>query len=186
MSAFSDASEPVFQIDFKTPISFDWVTPTGDGVIHQPMIRADITYDGKTYAGIGYCKRYWVREDYGYLAWRFINGGVGGGQYLLWTAEANFGVDYRKYDYFKIAYPDGSIAQAGDTDSFHRDDAAYATIDDVSYEVRIEELGTWSTVLRGDETQLMLRQRFCKMKVLHDGRVDEGYAINETGVGVIQ
>ena len=156
------------------PVTFDWSTPGGGAVIHQPLIRADIAYRGETCTGIGYCKRFWFHEDTDYLAWRFIEGETGGGQSMLWTADGNFGGDYRKYDYFKIAYPDGRLMQAADIDSRHRDDAAYATIDGVPFEVRIEGLGTWSTVLRGNETQLMLRQRFCKMTVHHEGRIEEG------------
>lgn len=185
----ADSVDPaglVFQIDFKTPTSLDWVTPLGAAVIHQPLIRADIQYRGKTYPGIGYCKRYWFHEDTDYLAWRFIEGEVGDGRYMVWTADGNFGGDYQKYDYFKIAYANGQLSQAGDIESYHRDDGAYSTIDGVSYEVQIEALGTWSTVLVGEETRLKLRQRFCKLKILHDGQVDEGYAINETGTGAIR
>ena len=186
VSALSEDSEPVFRIDFRTPITFDWLTPHDAAAIHQPLIRAEITYGGRTCAGVGYCKRFWFHQDTDYLAWRFIEGELGGGRSMLWTADGNFGGDYRKYDYFKIAYPDGRLLQAGDRDSFHRDDAAHATIEGVPWEVRIEGLGTWSTVLRGADTRLMLRQRFCRMRVQHGETVEEGYAINETGTGSIR
>ena len=186
MSAFTEDSELVFQVDFNTPLTFDWGTPLGAAVIHQPLIRANVTYKGSTCESIGYCKRFWFYEETDFLAWRFIEGEVGGGQYMLWTADGNFGGDYNKYDYFKIANPNGNIVQAGDNESYHRDNGAYATIDGVKYEVEIEGLGTWSTVLHGDETLLKLRQRFCKLKVMHDGKVEVGYAINETGVGAIR
>ena len=186
MSAFSEDSELVFKVDFTTPLTFDWGTPLGAAVIHQPLIHANVTYKGRTSESIGYCKRYWFYEETDFLAWRFIEGEVGGGQYMVWTADGNFGGDYNKYDYFKIANPNGNIVQSGDTESYHRDDGAYASVDGVSYEVEIEGLGTWSTVIKGDETLLKLRQRFCKMKVMHDGKVEEGYAINETGVGAIR
>ena len=184
--ASGEGAEPVFDISFRTPITFDWNTPGDGAVIHQPLIRADISYRGETLAGIGYCKRFWFYRDTDYLAWRFIEGELGGGESMLWTADGNFGGDYRKYDYFKIARPDGSLRQSADTDSWHRDDAAYATIDGVAYEVGIEGLGTWSTVLCGEDTQLMLRQRFCRMTLRHDGRVESGYAINETGTGALR
>ena len=186
MSAYSNDQECVFEIEFKTPFTYDWGTPRGASVIHQPLIRATINYKGVIYESIGYCKRYWFYEDTDYLAWRFVEGTVDQGRYMLWTADGNFGGDYQKYDYFKIAYANGRLAQAGDTNSFHRDDAAYSTVEGEEYEVRIEGLGTWTTVIRGAETQLMLRQRFCRMKVLHGDEVDEGYAINETGVGAIR
>ena len=186
MRASDEGSEPVFDIAFSTPITYDWSTPRGGAVIHQPLIRGEITYRGETLSAIGYCKRAWFDRDTDYLAWRFIEGELGGGQSMLWTADGNFGGDYRKYDYFKIAHPDGRLLQAGDTDSWHRNDAAYATIDGEAYEANIEGLGTWSTVIRGEETQLMLRQRFCRLTLRHGGRAEEGYAINETGTGAIR
>ena len=186
MRASDQDSEPVFDIAFRTPITFDWNAPGEGAVIHQPLIQGEITYRGETLSGIGYCKRAWFDRETDYLAWRFIEGELGGGQSMLWTADASFRGDYHKYDYFKIAHPDGRLLQAGDTDSRHRDDAAYATIDGVSYEVEIEGLGTWSTVIRGEETQLKLRQRFCRMTLRHGERVEEGYAINETGTGAIR
>lgn len=186
MSASGEDAEPGFEIAFRTPITFDWNTPGEGAVIHQPLIRGDIDYNGETLSGIGYCKRFWFHRDTDYLAWRFIEGELGGGRSMLWTADGNFGGDYRKYDYFKIAYPDGRLLQAADTDSWHRDDAAYATIDGDSFEVAIEGLGTWSTVLRGEDTQLELRQRFCRMTLRRGGRSEAGYAINETGTGALR
>ena len=186
MSASGEDSEPVFRIAFRTPITFDWNTPGEGAVIHQPLIRADISYRGETVPGIGYCKRYWFYRDTDYLAWRFIEGELGGGESMLWTADGNFGGDYRKYDYFKIVHADGRLAQSADDDSWHRDDAAYATIDGVPYRVDIAGLGTWSTVLRGEDTQLMLRQRFCRMTLRHGDRLEQGYAINETGTGALR
>ena len=186
MSVSDGGSEPVFDISFRTPITFDWNTPGDGAVIHQPLIQADISYRGETLPGIGYCKRFWFYRDTDYLAWRFIEGELGGGRSMLWTADGNFGGDYRKYDYFKIACADGRLVQAGDTDSWHRDDAAYASIEGESYEASIEGLGTWSTVIRGEDTQLMLRQRFCRLTLRHGGRSEEGYAINETGTGALR
>ena len=185
MSVESEDGQRVFEINFKTPFAYDWGTPRGS-VIHQPLIRATIGYQGENYDAIGYCKRYWFYEDTDYLAWRFVEGSVDTGRYMVWTADGNFGGDYQKYDYFKIAYANGRFAQAGDTNSFHRDDVVYADVEGDEYEVRIEGLGTWTTVVQGAETRLMLRQRFCKMKVVHGDQVDEGYAINETGVGAIR
>ena len=186
MSASGEDAETVFEIAFRTPITFDWNTPGDGAVIHQPLIQAEISYRGETLAGIGYCKRYWFYRDTDYLAWRFIEGDLGGGKAMLWTADGNFGGDYRKYDYFKVAYPNGRLVQSADRDSWHRDDAAYATIDGISHEVNIEGLGTWSTVIRGEDTQLMLRQRFCKMTLRREGREEAGYAINETGTGALR
>ena len=71
------------------------------------------------------------------------------------------------------------------TGSFHREDAAHGTIGKTSYEVRIEELGLWETVLRTERMDTKLRQRFCRMTVRHDGKVEEGVALNETGMGTV-
>ena len=186
MRATDRDSEPVFDISFRTPITFDWATPAGGAVIHQPLIRAEIAYRGETLSGIGYCKRAWFDHETDYLAWRFIEGELGGGRSMLWTADGNFGGDYNKYDYFKIVHPDGRLLQSADTDSRHRDNAAYATIDGEPCEATIEGLGTWSALLRGEETRLKLRQRFCRLTLRHGDRVEEGYAINETGTGAIR
>ena len=186
ISASSKNGERVFEVTFKTPFTYNWGTPRGASVIHQPLIRATVSYRGERYDAIGYCKRYWFYEDTDFLAWRFVEGSVDAGRYMVWTADGNFGGDYQKYDYFKLAYANGRIAQAGDNNSFHRDDAVHATVEGEDYEVQIEGLGTWTTVLHGEETRLMLRQRFCKMRVVHGDQVDEGYAINETGVGAIR
>ena len=186
ISARSRDGERLFEVDFKTPFTYDWGTPRGASVIHQPLIRATINYQDQSYDAIGYCKRYWFYDDTDYLAWRFVEGTVDAGRYMVWSADGNFGGDYQKYDYFKMAYANGRFSQAGDKNSFHRDDVVYADVEGEDYEVQIEGLGTWTTVVKGEETRLMLRQRFCKMKVVHGDQVDEGYAINETGVGAIR
>jgi hypothetical protein len=178
--AVSDGPRPVFEISFTSPVTSRWAIPLGVAV-HQPLLQGQVTYGGRTLRGLGYSKRYWYHEDIEYWGWRFIQGQVG--QEMLWTAEATFG--HLKYDYFKIARPDGTVEAAGPTGSFHREDAAYGTIGKTSYEVRIEELGLWETTLRTERMQAKLRQRFCRMTVRHDGKIEEGVALNETGMGTI-
>ena len=116
----SSGQSLVFEITFRTPISTDWTIANNAAIIHQPLIQAEITYQGRSYDGVGYCKRYWFQGDLGYWGWRFIEGEVGGGQYMVWTADASFGRAAGKYDYFKIARPDGSIVAAASADSRHR------------------------------------------------------------------
>jgi hypothetical protein len=181
--ALSGRSNPVFEIDFTTPIAVKWGFPGQGYVIHQPLIQADISYGGQAYKGIGYCKRAWYDERIGYWGWRFVEGAFGGGRSMVWTADATFG--HSKYDYFRIARAEGTVEAAENIDSRHRDDAAYGEIDGTSYEVRIAELGTWQTQLAGERMDTKLRQRFCEMTVTHDGEVEVGYALNETGIGTV-
>jgi hypothetical protein len=176
----SEGARPVFEVTFTSPVTFKWPFPKG-AATHQPLLQSQVTYDGRTYSGLGYCKRYWYDEDIGYWGWRFIQGEADQRRYMLWTADATFG--HWKYDYFKIARPDGRLAAAGPLESFHRDDAAYGVIAGTRYEVRIEEIGVWETVLRSSLMETKLRQRFCRMTVTHDGTVDTGLALNETGFG---
>ena len=49
----------------------------------------------------------------------------------------------------------------------------------------LEELGTWDTLLRSSRMDSQMRQRFCRMKVTHDGSSEMGYAINETCFGTL-
>ena len=179
----SAASAPEFEIKFTTPVSSSWGSPGMGAGLHQPLIQGEIAYGGKTHKGVGYCKRYWFEEDLGYMAWRFIAGELNGGASMLWTADATFG--HSKYDYFKIATPDGTIRAADNTHTHHRDNAAFGTIDGTPYEARIEEIAEWSTRLRSEDMDLKLRKRFCKLTLRHDGQEDTGYTLNETGMGSI-
>ena len=182
VSVLAEDKTPVLQLKFTTPVAATWACPDGCG-LHQPLIAGEVIYDGKTYTGVGYCKRYWLEEDIGYLSWRFIEGEVDNGRYMLWTAAATFG--HQKYDYFKIAHPDGTIVAADNQTCRHRDEGAIGVIDGTTYQVQLEEIGTWQTVLAAEGTDIKLRQRFCKLKVLHEGQVDTGYTLNETGIGAI-
>ena len=183
ISVGSGSSKPELEIKFTTPVASSWGSPGTGAGLHQPLIQGDIAYGGKTYKGVGYCKRYWFEEDLGYMAWRFIAGELGGGRAMLWTADATFG--HSKYDYFKIATPDGTIVAADNTHTHHRDNAAFGTIDGTPYEARIEEIAEWSTRLRNEDMDLKLRKRFCRLTLRHDGTEKSGYALNETGYGSI-
>ena len=106
---------------------------------------------------------------------------------MLWTADGNFGGDYNKYDYFKIVHPDGRLLQSADTDSRHRDNAAYATVD--GEPLRGGDRGPSARGRRccgARKPGSSLRQRFCRLTLRHGDRVEEGYAINETGTGAIR
>ena len=183
VTASSAASASSLEIKFTIPVSSSWGSPGMGAGLHQPLLQGEIAYGGETLEGVGYCKRYWFEEDLGYMAWRFIAGELNGGASMLWTADATFG--HSKYDYFKIAYPDGVVLAADNTHTHHRDDTAYGAIDGAPYEVGIEEIAEWSTRLRSDEMDLKLRKRFCKLALRHAVREETGYALNETGIGSI-
>ena len=174
------------RVTFTSPLTYCWGTPGEAAVIHQPLLDASIDYCGHTLKAVGYCKRFWFRHQTDYLAWRFIEGELDSGNTMLWTADGNFGGDYQKYDYFKIVTRTGKLKQADDTGSYHRDDSAYAEIDGIKHTATIEPLGTWSCVLRGKDTNLKLRQRFCRLTLNYANITMTGFAINETGVGAIR
>ena len=183
IAVLSESSSPELEIKFTTPVSSSWAAPGEGAGLHQPLIPCEVAYGGKTYSGIGYCKRYWFERDLEYWGWRFVEGEVGGAAAMLWTADATFG--HSKYDYFKIATPDGHVVAADNMHTHHRDDRAFGTIDGTRYEVQIEEIAEWSTRLRTDNMDTKLRNRFCKMTVRHDGKEETGYAHNETGFGTV-
>jgi len=176
-------NKPILEARFKNPNTFVWscfVTPA----IHQTHLEGEVSYGGQTYAGVGYCKRYWWNENIEYWGYRFVQGVSESGKYMIWTADATFG--NMKYAYFKISQPDGRLAVAAEKDSAHRDDAAFGVVEGVPYEIRLSEIGVWETVLRSCTMDSKMRQRFCKMTVAHGGQIDTVYALNETCFGTIR
>ena len=139
---------------------------------------------GQTYRGPGYCKRGWFDLDPQYWSWRFIEGAFDDGEGLIWSADACFGIS--TYDYFKIAYADGRILVADNEHTHHRDNIAYGSIDGTPYEAEVEEMGLWKTKLIGKNMECLLRQRFCKLTVGHDGEQHQGYALHEMGSGTMR
>jgi hypothetical protein len=173
---------PVLEARFTNPNTFVWSCFTSPA-IHQTHLQGEITYDGQTYKGIGYCKRYWWDENIEFWGYRFVQGITDPG-YMIWTADATFG--NLKYAYFRASQPNGMMAVAEEKDSSHRNDSAFGIIDGVPYEIRLSELGVWETVLRSNSMESKMRQRFCKMTVSHEGCTDTGYALNETCFGTIR
>ena len=95
-------------------------------VVHQPHIECEIQIGGETHTGLGYCKRYAWTPAPRYWGYRFIQGFADAGALKLWTAEATFGE--AKYDYFYLFLPDGSLVQADEGISCHRENAAFAKV----------------------------------------------------------
>ncbi len=170
-------------IDFKSPITASWGIPPRDSVIHQPLLQATVSFGGRTVEGHGYCKRYWYAKDIDYWNWRFIMGVVRRRRApaMVWTAEANFALE--KYDYFKIATPDGTIVAADKFDSCHRETQAFGIFDGVACEARVRELGRLEKVLRSDAMETKLSQRFCELTLVEGRKISKGYALHEIGAG---
>ena len=155
----------------------------GDGM-HQPLLRGEVTYQGKTYSGPGYCKRAWFDKDSECYAWRFIEGAFDDGNAMVWTADAFFGLN--SYDYFKIAQADGTILVADNEHTHHRDNIGYGSIDGRPFEAEVEEIGQWQTRLLGGTFEALLRQRYSRLTVRYDGEEHKGYALHEMGGGMMR
>lgn len=158
-------------------------SPIGPG-LHHPDMSARVTYLGDAMQGLAYCKRYdFQGEPIRYWGYRFVHGTVMDHQWSLWTADATFGFD--KHAYFRTIDSDGKVCEAGPRDSCHRDDHCYGVINEVAYDVELEALGVWDTLLRSPEMDTQLRQRFCRMTVHREGGSESGYAIHELCSGTL-
>ena len=158
-------------------------SPFGPG-LHHPDMRATVTYLGDSLPGLAYCKRYDFREGpFRHWGYRFVHGTILDHRWSLWTADATF--DFTKHAYFRTIDATGVIREAGASESCHRDDHCYGVIEGSHYDVELEELGVWDTLLRSPEMDTQMRQRCCRMTVHHDGQSESGYAINELCLGTL-
>ena len=158
-------------------------SPIGPG-LHHPDMKANVTYRGETMQGLAYCKRYDFRgEPIRYWGYRFVHGTVTDYDWSLWTADATFG--FAKHAYFRTIDTGGQVQEAGPRDSCHRDDHCYGVIDGSAYDVELEALAVWDTLLRSPEMDTQLRQRFCRMTVHRNGGSESGYAIHELCSGTL-
>ena len=152
--------------------------------LHHPDMEAAVRYRSRSLRGLAYCKRYDFRGDpVRYWGYRFVQGTLDDHSWSLWTAQATFG--FHDHSYFRTMGADGVVHEAAGPDSCHRDDHAYGVIDGERYDVALEELGVWDTVLRSTEMDSRLRQRFCRMTVHRGEGSDTGYAINEFCSGTL-
>ncbi|MGE3149094.1 MAG: hypothetical protein AB7K04_08515 [Pseudorhodoplanes sp.] len=176
--------EGPFDLTFESPITFVWgIPPTAaNSATHQPLLNVTVKFAGREYKGIGYCKRYW-HSDIDYCFWRFISGPVqrNGETAYLWTAEANF--DLKKYDYFKLATPDGKLRVAGPNDSRHRELEAFGVLDGIKCHASVRHLGNWEYLIRKNNTDLKIIQAFCELTYEEGGKIYKGHALHEIGAG---
>lgn len=153
--------------------------------LHHPDMAATVIYRGQTLQGLAYCKRYdFIGEPIGYWGYRFVHGTLMNHQWSVWTGDATFGFD--KHAYFRSIDGAGVIREANPQLSCHRNDHCYGVIEGTHYDVELEELGVWDTVLRSTAMDSQLRQRFCRMTVHHDGQSESGYAVNELCSGTLR
>ena len=158
-------------------------SPIGPG-LHHPDMRAEVSYRGRSLTGLAYCKRYDFRGDpIRYWGYRFVHGTLDDQSWSVWTAQATFG--FRNHSYFRFIDADGAVHEAGMRDSCHRDDHCYGVVDGEGFDVELEELGVWDTVLRSEQMDSGLRQRFCRMTVHRGEDSRTGYAINEFCSGTL-
>ncbi len=179
--AFSvGGGELVVRFEVRTELSWPDRIST---VIHQPDLACEIAFEGQSLSGIGYCKRYtWtpIPHHWGY---RFVQGFTSDHGTKLWTAEATFGES--KYDYFNIIRPDGTRQIAGEQDSGHRQNAAFARIAGERITARLTKLGRWEAPLVSTGMDSLLRQRVCRLTLESAAGCESGLAINETCYGTL-
>lgn len=184
VSALDSSGNPVFEMNWTIPISSSWDIPGEGAGLHQPLLKGEVDYRGKTYRGHGYCKRAYHDQDLECYAWRFIEGVFDNGNAMVWTADAFFGLSC--YDYFKIAFADGTILVADNEHTHHRDTIGYGRIDGRPYEAAVDVIGQWDTRLLGNRLDTLLRQRFSKLTVRFGGQTYQGYALQEIGGGMMR
>ena len=184
VTAMDESGTLGFEMRWSIPISSSWGTPGDGSGMHQPLLKGEVTYGGATYSGPGYCKRAWFDLDPECFAWRFIEGAFDDGNGMVWSADAFFGLN--SYDYFKVAYADGSILEADNEHTHHRDNIAYGNIDGRPFEAEVEQIGQWDTRLLGGRFDALMRQRFSKLTVRYDGEEHNGYSLHEVGGGMMR
>jgi len=180
-----EAVDDQLEMRIKARNTLEWTFPHGGPpTIHQPNLDCEVDYQGKTYRGIGYMKRYHFEDRVSHWGYRFIHATVDDQSWALWSADATFNLN--KYAYFKVVGGNGDVHEANLEDSAHRDDAVYGVVDGVRYKVEMEEIGTWDTPLKSDDMDSMMTQRFCRSTIRRGDSVETGYAVNELCFGTLR
>jgi len=184
------SGRPELEVRFANSNVFSWL-PAGQGqdaVIHRPDLKLQLSYQGREVSGYGYAKRYY--GEYGpHWGYRFIQSSWLQEHKFLWTADATFrlGDGEAKYNYFKLL--DGKsrqLVQAKSTDTYQQDSAAYADIEGGKYVARITPLDEWMHDYQAGGTNSRMQLRYCRLELEQpDGRLLEGFALNERCFGVL-
>ena len=122
-------------------------------------------------------------EPVGHWGYRFVHATDDDHSWVVWSADATFA--HKKYAYFKLCDGNGDLHEADIKDSAHRDDSIFGVIDGREYEIKLEELGTWETLLHNARMNSQMRQRFCKSTLIRTGESTGGFAVNETCFGTL-
>jgi len=157
-------------------------TASNDDVLHLPDLNGTLEYKGQSYSAFGYCKHVEWNKGPRYTGYRFLHGVLDDDKTAIWSADAVFG--YKKYDYFKMVEPDGTIVVADDELSSHKQKTIYASIGDRHVRVVFEELGAWELpLIDPPETDMVIQQRYGTI-TYHEGNVKKsGTALTEYGFG---
>lgn len=159
----------------------DTFSPENDAVLHLPDLQGTLTYRGKAYETTGYCKHVEWSQGPRYTGYRFLHGVLDHGDGVVWSADAVFG--YQKYDYFKMITPDGSIVEGDGEMTAHKQNTVFSEIEGRKVSVTFEELGRWELPLLGQGIDMVIMQRYGRIK-LQDGEViKSGVAMTEYGFG---
>lgn len=181
----ADNSEDSFTARVRPIHTLMWKDTFADGindeVLHLPDLKGTLKYKGQTYSTHGYCKHVEWRQAPRYTGYRFLHGILDNGETSLWSADAVFG--YKKYDYFKMIEPDGTIVVADDELSSHKQRTIYAKIGTREIQVEFEEMGTWQLPLVGADIDMVIQQRYGAI-IYREGAVTKsGVAVTEYGFG---
>lgn len=178
----SGGEDGTHTFDISEANSTLWRFPPDDIVIHQPSLNVIWRHGSETTEGMGYCKRYTCGAENEHMYWRFITGPIPSETGWFWTAEAAFNL--MKYDYFKLAGPDGTVRSADQPGTWHRDRVAHGVIDGVQHLVEIEDLGRMEFEIRNGPTNMKISQAYCRASFAAGGTVKETRALNEIACGI--
>ena len=178
------AAEDAMEIKIKARNTLQWTFPHGGPpTIHQPNLDCEVLYQGEVYPGIGYMKRYHFEDRVTHWGYRFVHATVDDQSWALWSADATFNL--KKYAYFKVVGGNGDVHEADLKDSAHRDDSIYGVVDGTEYQVELEEIGVWDTLLRSEGMDSQMTQRFCRTTVHRGDSSEKGYGVNELCFGTL-
>lgn len=174
---FTARVRPIHTLSWKDTFDED----ANDEVLHLPNLKGTLEYKGKVFPAHGYCKHVEWRQAPRYTGYRFLHGILDGGECALWSADAVFG--YKKYDYFKMIQPDGTIVTADNELSSHKQNTIYAKIGPREIQVEFEELDAWQLPLVGSEIDMVIQQRYGRISY-REGLINKsGVAVTEYGFG---
>lgn len=178
------SSEDSFEARVRPLNTLTWMdtlSESNEEVLHLPDLTGTLKFRGKTYDTKGYCKHVMWHTGPRYTGYRFLHGFVDDGELAIWSADAVFA--YQKYDYFKMAKPDGTIIAADYEQSSHKQNTVYARIGERAIKVDFEELGMWELPIVNSSSDMVIMQRYGNIRYTEGSVVKTGFALTEYGFG---